>query len=381
MNPKIRSQRILLVEDDDLIRVVAEETLRDAGYAVVSVPDGAEAWLALPNVLPNLIISDVRMPRCDGFELLQRVRSHPEFNQLPFIMLSAKTDIIDRRMGMSLGADDYVTKPYLPADLLKTIATRLERAAAIDQILYHQQRFLTSTLPHELRTPLTGIIGYADLIVQTTEAGQTLTPADLIDFGKKIKRSGYRMLRVAEDFSLWAWLEGQQEAMRAGQADGRTLQTIDRELIESVAAECAGEHGREGDLHFEIAAAQVEVAAEGLPRVLRHLIDNACKFSLPEAEIDVTARTNGHQLELTVADRGRGMTEAHIKHVGLMRQFGRERFEQQGIGMGLMIARGFARLSGGSLELEARQPGPGLTVRLLLPLAQPAPVLLERGQT
>ena len=372
MTDKLRVRHILIAEDDDLIRTVTEETLREAGYGVVSVPDGADAWAALSQIQPDLIVSDVRMPRCDGFELLQRVRRHPEYSQIPFIILSAKADTADQRMGMSLGADDYVTKPYQPADLLKTIAVRLERSTVINQILYHQQRFLTSVLPHELRTPLTGIIGYADLLVQSAEMHETISHEDLIDYGKNIMRSGQRLLRVAEDFSLWSWLEGKQEALRAGGKVERDLQAVDQALLEALARECADDHGRLDDLRVNVATAKIEVAPEGFNRTFRHLVENAFKFSLPGAVVEVTGRANEQFFEITVSDHGRGMTEDHIRQVAAMRQFGRERFEQQGLGMGLIIARIFARASGGELDLEAQNPGPGLVARLVLPLISPS---------
>jgi CheY-like chemotaxis protein len=86
------SSTILLVEDDQLVREVTAETLRDAGYEVVAMPDGEAAFEVLPTVRPDLILSDVRMPRCTGFELLQRIRLDPAYNPTPFIIMSAKAD-------------------------------------------------------------------------------------------------------------------------------------------------------------------------------------------------------------------------------------------------------------------------------------------------
>ncbi len=129
MKPTHAPSTILLVEDDPLNQQVIKETLQTEGYQVVAVQDGQAALEALPPVRPDLILSDVRMPRCDGFELLRRVRCDPDYRALPFIILSAKVETSDQSMGISLGADDYVTKPYLAADLLKLIDLRLTRAA------------------------------------------------------------------------------------------------------------------------------------------------------------------------------------------------------------------------------------------------------------
>ena len=372
MNPTQKPWRILFAEDDELVRMVTGEALTSAGYEVFPVPDGDAAWRALPTLRPDLILSDVRMPNMDGFELLQRVRRHPEYNQLPFIILSAKADTADLRMGMSLGADDYVTKPFDPPDLTKTVAVRLERAAAINQNFYLRQRFLTSVLPHELRTPLTGIMGYADLLKQVGEAGESLSPADLIDYGSNIMRSGERLLRMAEDFALWSWLESQADLARERGAVKISEHEVSLPVLRAVAQDVAGTFGRLSDVSVTCASASVAAVEDGLQRVLRHLIENAFKFSLPGTPVDITGAVIGNEFELTVNDRGRGMTSEQLMQSGAMRQFGRDRFEQQGLGMGLAIARSYARLSGGAFEVAARTPDPGLTVRLALPLAPPA---------
>lgn len=367
MNTQQVPSTILFAEDDELVRQIAEETLRGAGYRVVAVGDGVEALEALRQVQPDLILSDVRMPRCDGFEFLQKVRRDPVNLATPFIIMSAKADTADQRMGMSLGADDYVTKPYKPEDLLKTIEVRLERAALINDILQQQQRFLTRVLPHELRTPLTGIIGYADLMMSVGESGESLTPAELVDYGRNLSRSGHRLLRVAEDFSLWSWLESSSFAVRAGRnQEGKSI-TLTAALVRQWCGNCAEVYGRERDVLVEMAESTALVPGEGLERVVTHLIDNAFKFSLPGSLVHVTAGPRGANFELTVVDRGRGMNDDDLANIGVMRQFGRERFEQQGIGMGLVLARSFAQLGGGEFQIARNPEGAGMWARLTLP--------------
>lgn len=362
--------RILLAEDDDLVRLVAKEMLTDAGYSVTAVCDGQEAMEEIQRGAPDLIVSDVRMPRCDGFELLQRVRHAPEFFQVPFVIVSAKADTADQRMGMSLGADDYVTKPYNPDDLLKTVSVRLERAAAVKGLLNQQYRFLTRILPHELRTPLTGILGYAELISQTGESGETLTPVELKEFGQNLLRSGQRLLSMAEDLTMWAWIESQREEMARGKHPAGLEQWVEPALIQKICEERATLYGRSGDFVAKVAPATVLLPGNGFHRVLRHLVENAFKFSLPGTLVEVVGRTNEFRYEIEVRDAGRGMTEEQLGSVGVMTQFGRDKYEQQGMGMGLVLSRAFARLSSGSLSIERNPAGVGMCVRLSIPLAE-----------
>ncbi|PAW68483.1 MAG: hypothetical protein B9S34_02505 [Opitutia bacterium Tous-C1TDCM] len=365
---------ILLAEDDDLVRLIAEETLTDAGYRVVSVPDGAAALEALPRVRPDLILSDVRMPRCDGFELLQQVRADPANRTTPFIFVSAKADTADQRMGMSLGADDYVTKPFQARDLLKTISVRLARAALLGDRLRQQQRFLTRVLPHELRTPLTGIIGYAELMQHVAAEGGTLAGDELADYADNLGRSGRRLLRLAEDLSLWAWLEGAEAAARLGEPPESVTADIGAAVVHHWVRETAERFGRVPDLGVAAENAAVRVPAEGFACVVAHLADNAFKFSLPGSPVRITVRRETDRATVEVRDQGRGLTDDEISRIGAMQQFGRDRFEQQGLGMGLALAGGFARLAGGEFRLVRNAGQAGLTARLSLPLAPAGPV-------
>ena len=366
MTTRSLPRTILMAEDDRLIREITEETLLAEGYRVVAVQDGQEAIEALPQVRPDLILSDVRMPRCDGFELLRRVRGDHDHCATPFIIMSAKAETRDQRMGMSLGADDYVTKPYLAADLLKTIEVRIARAALLNDRLQQQQQFLMRVLPHELRTPLAGIIGYADLMVLMGESGETLAGKDLVDYGQQIGLSGQRLLGIAEDFSLWSWLES---AKGAEQRDGgaKLRQTeITAEALRRWCEKSVSRYGRAGDLSIEGEPTTVMVPNVGLERVIAHLVENALKFSLPGAGVQVKIVVSPSACEIRVTDGGRGMSEAELERFGVMRQFGREKFEQQGIGMGLGLARNFAQRGGGNFTLVRNVPGPGMTASLTL---------------
>ena len=364
---------ILLVEDDPHVRAVTAETLALAGYRVLEAQDGIEALDILARETPDLIVSDVRMPRCDGFELLQRVRRNPTLAVVPFLVVSAKSETADRRMGMSLGADDYINKPYLPDDLLRAVAFRLERAAMLTELQESHQWFLARVLPHELRTPLCGILGCGDLLLQSGEAGQSVAPSDAIEYGTMINRCGERLLRVAEDLTLWAMLEGKLQAARdTGVRAPNTPVVIQPSVFGQALAKWAGSYARTGDLTVKIepAVLAVPVDDEAVLGAIRHLLDNALKFSLPGQPVCVSGSVRGARYVVEVEDQGRGLAETQLANLGALRQAGRRSFEHDGIGVGLTIIRALARLVDGSFTLHAAiPPGRGVTAHLELPLA------------
>lgn len=372
------SRTLLLVEDDELLRAVTAKSLRSAGYEVVGCADGEEALRCLDSVRPDAIISDVSMPGMDGLELLRRVRATPRGGTLPFIIMSARGDHADQRMGMSLGADDYIAKPFQAADLLRTLELRLERATLLEGITRDHQAFLSRVLPHELRTPLTGIIGYAELMVQTAKAKRTLPVTDLGEYGQSILKAGMRLLRMAEDFGLWSELESVAARLRQGEPVKRVAASISAPDFEDRCRRVAVDFGREPDLEVELATATVSVPVRAVEQVLLHLVENAFAFSEPGGRVRVEGRKEGALYRFTVGDSGRGMTPDQIQRIGGLRQFGREIYEQQGIGLGLALAARLAGLSGGEFMVEPNTGGVGLRVSLTLPLADAGtPVVLR----
>jgi two-component system, OmpR family, KDP operon response regulator KdpE len=115
---------VLIVDDDHRMRRLLKLNLESAGYRVVAAEDGASALEAAELDPPELVVLDVMMPGMDGFTCLQRLR---EFSQVPVILLTAKGEEADKVHGLDLGADDYLTKPFGPAELLARVRAALRR--------------------------------------------------------------------------------------------------------------------------------------------------------------------------------------------------------------------------------------------------------------
>jgi DNA-binding response OmpR family regulator len=110
--------RVLLVEDEVDIRELIRYSLAQAGLDVEEASDGAEALDKLRAFAPDLVVLDLMLPGMPGLEVCQRLRSRAETAQLPIMVVSAKSNASDKALGLAMGADDYVTKPFSPRDLL-----------------------------------------------------------------------------------------------------------------------------------------------------------------------------------------------------------------------------------------------------------------------
>jgi CheY-like chemotaxis protein len=120
---------IVVAEDDGGTLKLIQVVLRNQGHNVITASDGHGAWQLIREHRPDLVVSDIDMPGATGFELLRAVREHDDLNQIPFILLTSLQERRDMRQGMTLGADDYLTKPVRPSELVDAVSAQINRLA------------------------------------------------------------------------------------------------------------------------------------------------------------------------------------------------------------------------------------------------------------
>ena len=122
--------KILVVDDDPNVQRLLQYTLKQEGYEVVSAVDGAEGFRLWASELPDLILLDVMLPKLDGYQVAQKIRAEEgEGSHIPIIMLTAEREVEQKVRGLRAGADDYLIKPFHPAELLARIKSLLARFA------------------------------------------------------------------------------------------------------------------------------------------------------------------------------------------------------------------------------------------------------------
>ncbi len=146
-------KNILLIEDDTVLRENTAELLDLAGYQVSMAANGRAGLQMALEETPHLILCDIMMPEMDGYTVLKHLRDHDPTKTTPFIFLSAKTEHKDVRLGMNMGADDYVTKPFTEEELLGAVASRLAKMAILGEFKAEGQEPHKATMGslHELK--------------------------------------------------------------------------------------------------------------------------------------------------------------------------------------------------------------------------------------
>ncbi|MGF2097414.1 response regulator transcription factor [Mammaliicoccus lentus] len=124
------SQKVLVVDDEQSIVTLLKYNIEQAGYQVIVAYDGVQALEKVNEEKPDLVVLDVMLPEMDGIEVCKTIRS--DKNQVPILMLTAKDDEFDRVLGLELGADDYMTKPFSPREVVARVKAILRRVSQIE---------------------------------------------------------------------------------------------------------------------------------------------------------------------------------------------------------------------------------------------------------
>ncbi len=119
------ASKIVVIEDDPLIRKLIAQTLQRSGYEVVTANDGSEGLRIVKEAQPNLVVLDISMPGLDGYQVCQYLRGDPATATLPIIMVTAMARPADQRRGFDMGADDYLPKPFALTDLVTRVQSLL----------------------------------------------------------------------------------------------------------------------------------------------------------------------------------------------------------------------------------------------------------------
>ncbi|MCX6141659.1 MAG: hybrid sensor histidine kinase/response regulator [Ignavibacteriales bacterium] len=359
--------RILLVDDEQAYRQTISNALRQGGYCVFEAGDGEKGIEIAQNEKVDLIISDVMMDKLDGFAMIDRLRMDPATCTIPFILMTGLADQESRRRGMTLGADDFLVKPFTGSELMTAIETRLARHREMimetERKLVQLRSSITLALPHELRTPLASILGFAEII---GDENGGLPAADIAQFGKMIHQAGKRLERLLENFTIYAQIEVAASDPKKVASLRETQLTNTAELLRNLCTTTAAIYRRETDLTLDLSDAPVAMSAQFLQKVCEELLDNAFKFSEAGKEVTVTAAKTNGKCVATIEDRGRGMTANQLASMGAYVQFERRVHEQQGTGLGLIIAKKLVEIHGGTIEFVATAGG-GLTTIVSLP--------------
>jgi signal transduction histidine kinase len=358
-------KKILVIDDEEWLREMIHLALQQRGFEVIEAVDGADGIELARKELPDLILCDINMGKVDGYLTLSSLRNEAPTAAIPFILMTGLADNAGMRHGMELGADDYLPKPFTTDGLYAAVDARLKKAQTIrdeaERKLAHLRDNISLMMPHEMRTPLNGILSNAEMLAHSAA---TLKTSDVAEIGQEIYNSSERLARLIENFLIYAQLElvaadpKNVNALRVGRTEHPKV------LIQNHATAQATQANRLPDLSLELADIPVPIAEEYLSKITDELLQNAFKFSETDSPVRVSLEEAFNAVTLSVSDQGRGFTSEQITRIGAYMQFDRKLHEQQGLGLGLTIAKRLVELHGGTFTIVSdKESGTVITAR------------------
>jgi signal transduction histidine kinase len=360
-------KRILIIDDEEPVRNILVSALRAKGFYPLSAANGQIGINLAKAFQPDLIISDINMEGVDGYELIRVLRQDALTSAIPIVLMTGKPDFKGMRDGMTLGADDYLPKPFSIDELLATIASIFQKEQTRTQAVDQKMRTLTANismiLPHELLTPLNGILGIAQVL---RYEGPAMSGDQITEFGKMLEESGTRLQRTIKNFIIYAQIEVMtSDPQRRNQIPQGVTEHLS-ELIHEISNSIAAKYKRQDDLQLTVQPAIAAIPEEYTTKILEEIIDNAFKFSKPGTPVKVVVELDSDFSIIKVIDKGCGIMPKYLENIGAYMQFERKIMEQQGTGFGLIISKRLTELYNGRFEIKS-QPAEGTEVIIKLP--------------
>jgi len=364
--------RTILVIDDDLPMLLGLRVLLErSGYQVKTCENSLTAIKMAEDIQPDLIVCDVMMPLMDGFKVRDELSASRLTSGIPFLFLSARASQTDKLRGLEGGADDYVTKPFDPRELVARINAVFRRqdhshqdaAQEMNRQIERIQSEISHNISHELRTPMTQILMSLDMLLRDKYDD----PEDLKWFVETALSQSHRLNGLIDDLTFLSNYD-----------IGRTFvirQKIDLNNDFTFPISTRQDLYKDKNLQVHINVAEgvvIHAPRREFRQAVSHLVDNSLKFTSPMTSvlIDLAANGNGGCV-LTVADYGSGIpAELHEKVFERFYQISQGDTRQYGgLGVGLTISRIIARALGGDVIILPTQRG--VRIQMTLP---PAPL-------
>jgi len=355
----MEKDKILIIEDsEDTVEILRKRFQAD-GYVTSEAYDGEEGLRKVAEFGPDIIILDIMLPLINGFEVCKRLKSDPTTRYIPIIMLTAKSDIESKVMGLDIGGDDYLAKPFDYTELAARVRSLLGRKAASEDLLEHEKsealEKMTTQMEHEIRNPLAIIGGLARRVHDSLR--------DNDPNKKHMELIMQNILRLEHTTDRLLDLEISVITCR----EQSNLNEIIMEVLE-----------KNWPIFEESQTEIITDLKNPLPKILAdrnqirvvlvNIIDNAIEAlqGRPSRILKIRTRFNDEYITIEISDTGGGISKENIKNIKhpffTSKTYG---------GLGLAVANKIVKAHGGTMTIksEAQQ---GTDVIINLPRKMPS---------
>ena len=358
------SPYILAIDDEQLNLELIRFILERHGFQYAGTNDDEQVIPLLEKKLPDLILLDIVMPRVDGFEMCQKIKSYKEYRDIPIIFLTGKVQVKDKVKGFEVGGVDYVTKPFNEQELLARIKTHVELVTARKQIEQQAENLqrsnqlkdrMFSIIGHDLRSPLSAAKLKMDFLMRGIIDPKAPEFLDDTVFG--LLKTMDEALNLLQNLLGWAKSESGQmkiitEALQLHDVAEQTVRLL----------KLASDHKKIEIINEVPEELYVEADLNMIKTVLRNLVSNAIKFTPTDGKIRISTVREDGRVQVQVIDTGAGISKEDIKKIlNTEEHFSKLGTDKEpGTGLGLVLCQTFIAQHQGQLRIDS-VPGEGST--------------------
>lgn len=361
--------RVLVIDDESINRDLLRGLLEDTGYEVEVGEDGVDAVRLSLSYQPDCILLDLIMPKLSGVDACREIKENPETAVIPILVITGDTDGGARIEAIKSGADDFLTKPYDPDEVLLRVKNAVRSKHLYDRVrddlrrlqeLEQTKEDLTHMLIHDLRQPLSGIKAHSDYLIFSE--GDNMAPLVEESLQRITRLVSTAESMIANILDITRLEDGHMPI----ESSAQDLQTIVAGAVEDVQ-----QYANNAQVELELRPAPCVVSCdpELIRRIAVNLLSNAIKFSKQGGTVIVGTESHADRGVLFVTDHGIGIPEKF--HSLIFEKYGQAEMHSQGAqyssGLGLTFCKLATEASGGQISLES-SPGNGATFRVSLPL-------------
>ena len=355
---------LLAIDDEQLNLELIRFILERHGFQYSGTSDDEKVFVLLEERLPDLILLDIVMPRVDGYELCQKIKSFDRYRDIPIIFLTGKVQVKDKVKGFEVGGVDYVTKPFNEQELLARIKTHVELVTARKQIELQAENLqrsnqlkdrMFSIIGHDLRSPLSAAKLKMDFLMRGIIDPKAPEFLDDTVFG--LLKTMDEALNLLQNLLGWAKSEsGQMKII----TEPLQLQDIADQTIRLL--KLASDHKKIEILNEVPEDLYVEADMNMIKTVLRNLVSNAIKFTPSDGQIRISTEHKEDRVFVKVIDTGDGISKEDIaKILNTEEHFSKLGTDKEpGTGLGLVLCQTFIAQHQGQLRIDSA-PGDGST--------------------
>jgi signal transduction histidine kinase len=367
-----RHTKILIAEDERDLAEMLAYNLEKKGFLTSRAYNGLEAWSRVEIDEPDLLILDLMMPKMDGWELCRLIRQHPreKIREIGILMLTARTLPEDRVLGLELGADDYLTKPFSLAELTLRVEKMVRKRKIVVGLAEEVERIRLEMksrednlrkVAHDLKTPLISMGASAKLLLRKDPDG---------DRSSSLTTIYENSLRLAQ------WVEDILRFQNpVSQDSGLEMKDIDIQKLTRRVLELHTDMAKEKQIEIAFRPSLDLLSVKGnetlLERALANLISNGLKYTPRGGSVRVSVTSylgkekNG-VIEVSVEDTGIGIHGEDMERIFTPHCRGRNVSDEEGLGLGLSLTKEVVESHGGRILVHS-EPNKGSIFSVLLP--------------